>query len=259
MEPTIKIIGIRGHDLHLLQKGQGEDFLYLHAASDVGKWTESLDKLSESYRVFAPQHPGFGDSSRLDWIESVDDMVFYYRDFLDTMKIDRVHLMGGSIGGWIAAEFAVRYPERVKSLIIVGAVGIRVKGQPYADIFALNPGQLKSLSFFRSELAPVLSEEEQEIRMRDRRMLAQLAWEPRLFNPKLAERLFRIQAPTLIVWGKQDGIAPLGIGEKYAGLIPGARLKVLDECGHVPSIEKPLELAREVEQFLSEQSEGARI
>jgi pimeloyl-ACP methyl ester carboxylesterase len=257
MEPSLKTVDVRGHDLHLRQSGQGESLLYLHAARDVGMWTRTLDKLSQTFQVFAPQHPGFGDSAKLDWIKTVDDMVFYYTDFLDTMGIDQVHIMGGSIGGWIAAEFAVRHPLRVKSLILVGAAGIRVKGHPYADIFALNPGNLKSLAFYRPELAPVLSAEEQDKRVRDRRMLAQLAWAPRLFNPKLEERLFRVNVPTLIVWGSHDGIAPRAVGERYASLIPGAQMKIIEECGHTPSVEKPLELAQEVERFLTEQTKGA--
>ncbi len=246
-----QMIEFNGHILNFIQKGQGEDLLYLHAENDVGLWTETLEQLSEFCRVLAPQHPGFGDSARLDWIETIDDMVFYYKDFLDAMNIEKANLMGASIGGWIAAEFAVRYPERVKSLILVGALGIRVKGHPYTDIFIVNEEELNALQYYNSETIPSFTDEQQTSRLKDRRMLAQLVWQPRMFNPKLEERLHRIRVPVLIVWGKQDRIAPLAVGEKYMSLIQDSNLKVLEECGHAPMIEKPLELAREVIHFLN--------
>lgn len=243
-------LNVRDHDLHVLHGGDGEALLYLHGYDDAGIWTKALNNLSQFYYVYAPEHPGFGDSPRLDWIETVDDMVFYYMDLLDSFHIDKVHVMGSDLGGWIAAEMATRHPERIKSLTLIESYGIRVKGNPGADIFALNQETLKSLKYYNPELCPDLSQEEEERMIYNRRMLAQLAWKPRLFNPKLEERLFRIQIPTLIVWGSEDKVAPLAIGEKYTRLIPGAQLKIINECGHVPTIEKPEELVHLVRNHL---------
>jgi pimeloyl-ACP methyl ester carboxylesterase len=243
-------LNVRGHDLHVLHSGDGEALLYLHGYDDAGIWTRPLDELSQFYHVYAPEHPGFGDSPRLEWIETVDDMVFYYIDLLDSLQIDKVHVIGSSLGGWIAAEIATRHPERLNSLTLVNSFGIRVKGNLGADIFALNQESLKPLKYYNPELAPVLSQEEEEKLIYNRRMLAQLAWEPRLFNPKLEERLVRIHIPTLVVWGREDKVAPLVIGEKYANLIPGAELRVIEECGHVPTIERPADLVHIVRNHL---------
>jgi pimeloyl-ACP methyl ester carboxylesterase len=251
-----QILKLDSGSIHWMQKGQGENLLYLHAEADVGIWTETMEQLSQSYRVMMPQHPGFGESPRLDWIETMEDMVFYYKDFLDAMNIESVHLMGASLGGWIAAEFAVRYPERVKSLILVSALGLQVKGQPYADVFILNEKELNALQYHNAEHIPDFSDEQLASRMKDRRMLAQLVWHPRMFNPKLEERLHRIKAPVLIVWGKEDRIAPLAVGEKYQSLIENAEIKILEECGHVPTMEKPSELASEVIRFLNQGKES---
>ena len=81
--------------------------------------------------------------------------------------------------------------------------------------------------------------------------VAKVGWNPYLHDPKLAARLHRVQASTLVVWGRQDGITPLAYGERYRDLIPGARLAVIDRCGHLPSLEQPEQLARLIGEFLA--------
>ncbi|WP_102346333.1 alpha/beta fold hydrolase [Bacillus sp. Marseille-P3661] len=258
MNQVIETKSVRGHDVYLFQKGQGEVLLYLHGAGDVEQWSKSLEELSSSYHVIAPLHPGFGSSPRIDWIETVEDLVFYYKDLLDDINAEKVHLIGAHIGGWIATEFAVRYPERVKSLVLIDSIGIKAKGQSYTDIFSYNHEQVRSLEFYQMNNELILSEEEKETKTRDRRMLAQLTWKPRMYNPKLEGRLFRITSPTLVVWGKEDKIVPTAIGEKLTSLIPKANFVLIDECGHLPQIEKPIELRNEIEKFLNQQKEGVK-
>lgn len=246
---------VNGHDLHLLHGGEGEPLIYLHGYSDAGIWSDALELLSKSYHVYAPEHPGFGDSPRLNWVETVEDLTFYYLDFLDAQGIESAHIVGSSLGGWIAAEMALLHPGRVKSVTLIDAVGIRVIGNRMADIFMYDDAQLTSETFYNTDHAPKLSEEEQTKAKFNRRMLAQLGWQPRFYNPKLEGRLFRVKAPTLVVWGEQDRIAPLAIGEKYASLIPGAKLKVLPECGHMPVLEKQEALVEAIKEFTKKAQE----
>ena len=162
-------------------------------------------------------------------------------------------------GGWLAAELASTCPERISKLVLVDAVGLRIEGAEIADIFLLSPQELTPLIFYdvnkvaeREKLFPAKPTPE-EIELRDNsQIMAQLiGWKPYMHNPKLMHRLRRVKSPTLVVWGKQDGLVPLAHGEAYRAAIKGAELTVLDQCGHAPQLERPAEFVALVEGFLA--------
>ena len=114
------------------RSGSGEPVVFLHGAGGTRMWLPFYERLSETVDLIAPEHPGFGDTEFPDWLDGFDDVVLHYRDFLDELALDRVHLVGFSLGGWIAADLAIFYPERLKSLTLISPAGLHVAGSPEA-------------------------------------------------------------------------------------------------------------------------------
>jgi pimeloyl-ACP methyl ester carboxylesterase len=215
------------------------------------------DLLARRRRVLLPVHPGFGVSEGLEAIESMEDLVFHTLDVLDALGLDRVDVIGLSLGGWLGAELALRHPGRVGRLVLVDAAGVRVPGVPTGNPFMLTPAKVRELMFHDPMLpvaAAILPDtpppERLETVLRGREAAARLLWNPAQQYRKLTSRLWRIGAPTLIVWGREDRLIPLAYGETYARGIPGAKLEVLDLCGHLPPFEQPERFARIVLGFL---------
>jgi pimeloyl-ACP methyl ester carboxylesterase len=225
--------------------------LYLHSAMGEASWlTPHLAALAERVELFAPTHPGFAGSEGIDEIRDVEDLVYHYLAYLDAKGWDSVPVMGVSLGGWIAAELAARYPERVSKLVLVSSVGIWLPEQPIADLFAIDgrhPEKLRELLFHdrSSPFAQVLGVELESLPdevvvgfMNAMAATAKIGWNPLLHDPRLESLLPRISADTLVVWGANDRIVPLEYGERFAKRIPRARLEVVRECGHLLPLER---------------------
>ncbi|MBI1816489.1 MAG: alpha/beta hydrolase [Deltaproteobacteria bacterium] len=250
-----EFVSVRGVRTHLLHGGRGEPLLVLHPEYAANLWPPYLDRLAMHFRVLAPDHLGFGDSERPDWLDGIDDLVLHYADLLDAMEIPRCAVLGSSLGGWIAAALAMTYPARVTRLVLVGAAGLKVDGVPRYDVF-LNQVEdtLRHLFHDESRAAQLLpTEYGPEVLVRGYReatTLARLAWNPYLYDPKLERRLARITAPTLVVWGEQDTFLPPAYGEAYARAIPGATLRTVAECGHLVAFEQTAAFIELTTEFL---------
>mgnify|MGYP001250107468 FL=1 len=250
-----EMVRVGSTNVRILSGGEGEPLLFLHGANGGGKWLPALEKLAQHYRVMAPEHPGFGKSDEPEWLEEMYDLVLFYDEFLKHYKLDKVHLVGHSLGGWLAAEFAVAYPDRLRSLTLIAAPGIFVEGVIPGDNFMWNREELIRNLFYDQELAEQilsqeLSSEEVEMSVKNSETTAKLVWVPRWHNKKLKKRLGRIQAPTLIVWGKEDKLFPLEYGYAWEKLISGAKLAVFEQCGHSPHIEKTEPFVESVTTFI---------
>ena len=247
---------VRGKSIELREGGAGSPLLYLHGAG-LYIWMPVHDRLAARRRVFVPVHPGFGASEGFDEIEDMEDLVFHTVDVMDELGIERADVVGLSLGGWLAAELALRHPARVRRLVLVDAAGTRVPGVPKGNIFMVPAPKARELLFddptspLALRLMPDAPPPDRlETILRGREAAARLLWHPHVAYRKLTSRLGRIGAPTLVVWGSDDRLLPLPYGQAYADGIPGARLVVIDRCGHLPPIEQPERFADVVLAFL---------
>ena len=253
-DPTTSTISVNGCRVRLMRGGAGAPVVILHGASGPA-WLPYMAKLAANYDVIAPEHPGFGESESPDWLDNIHDLAYYYLDFLEQLDLRNVHLVGISLGGWMAAELAVRNTERLASLTLSGAAGMYVKGVEQIDTFLRTDEQRLRDYFFDQKkademIARVLSPEQEDRALKHRTIVAKLTWQPRGHDPHLEKWLHRIDVPTLLIWGDHDRLFPKEHAFAYQKLIPGSKAVIVPECGHVPQAEKPDAFLAEFEAFI---------
>jgi len=240
---TSERVIVSGCEIEILKAGVGPALLFLHGAGGAHNWTPYMDRLAEHYSVYVPSHPGWGRSDTPKWLDGMGDLAYFYLEFLKTLDKERVHLVGNSLGGWLALEIGVRSTEQIKTLTLVSAAGIHVEGVPKGDIFLWDEEERIYNTFFDKNLAEARlahkpSQEDADIALKNHFSTAKMAWHPRFYNPELQKWLHRITVPTLIIWGDSDKVFPPAYGRAMQKLIPGSKLIMLSECGHLPHQEK---------------------
>jgi pimeloyl-ACP methyl ester carboxylesterase len=265
-----RTLDVRGTSVELLENGSGPPVLYLHGVYDVhtfqGRTFPFHDELAKHCQLLMPALPGCGESGGSSDIMNIEDLAFHYLDLLDALQIKEATVVGFCLGGWIAAEMAVRNPERIGRLVMIGAGGLQVKGALNADLFMYSQNrdggvmlELRELLFGdpKSKIANHLvpdgrvSVGDEVRRYKGLTIAGRVGWEPPYFlNMKLARRLHRITAPTMLLWGEQDRLIPLANGKAYKAGIPNATLQSIKGAGHSVHIEKPDECLSHVLPFL---------
>lgn len=243
-QPSETMIDCRGCRLLMRRAGAGAPLLYLHGAIGFPGWLPFFDRLSQRCEVLAPDHPSFGCSTTPEWLDDIGDLAYFYLDLIDALKLDRVHLVGHSMGGWLALEIAVRSTARIAALTLLDSAGIRIKGKPMPDILVMDREETTRLAIadpkmVEQQLAIPLTPEMQEQMAMNRIAAARLAWQPRFFNPQLRKWLHRVTVPTQIIWGEHDGIIPADYAAEFQRLIPGSKLLMVPGAAHSPHAEKP--------------------
>jgi pimeloyl-ACP methyl ester carboxylesterase len=256
MAPRSDFLDVRRVRTHVLGAGRGRPLLVLHPEFGADLWSPYHDLLAERFRIVAPDLPGFGRSDRPEWLDEVDDLVFHLIDLLDELKLDRVSIVGTSFGGWVAAAVAVAHPERVERLVLAAPAGIRVDGVERYDLFANSAEEvLRHLFHDPSRIAQIVPVEygpDVVVRAyRELTTLARLAWNPYYYDPKLQQRLPRVTAPTLIIWGEEDEFLSRRHGEVFSSLLPYATLKTLPGCGHLVPLEDAASFSTLAIEFLN--------
>lgn len=261
--PVAKEIAIFGQKIHYLEAGSGPTVILLHGLGGSSQvWQFNIAPLAEKFRVLVPDQIGFGKSDK----PLVNYRIRTYVDFLDQfckqLKIERASLVGNSMGGWIAAHFAAAFPDRVDKLVLVDAGGYAPPKDFDTRVFYdLNPttrAGMKALSakvfynkLFLTDVAI------------DQAMAARLAAGDGFTIKSITESIIRgedyldsvvktIKRPTLLVWGREDGLIPLSDAERFKRDIAGSQLVVIDQCGHVPNVEKAAEFNSITLKFLTE-------
>ena len=256
MPDAIKSLVVNGVTIEAVERGSGRPILFLHPGIGIDPAAPVLTELAKGGRVIAPSHPGFGTSQLPKGMTSVDDVSYFYLDLLEQLDLHDVLVVGVGLGGWIAAEIAVKNETRLSQLVMANAVGVKISDREtrdIVDIWALLPNEFNALAYHDPKNGErdykTLPEAESLAAARNREAYARLAWSPYMHNPKLKSRLHRIGLPTLFLWGTADRILSESYGRGYCALIPGARFETIERAGHFPHLEQPDEFARRVLGF----------
>jgi pimeloyl-ACP methyl ester carboxylesterase len=253
-EPAATKISVRGCSIVLRRAGAGRPLLVLHGASDAEQWLPVMDDLAARHDVIIPEHPGFGASDTPAWLDTIPDLANFYLDLIDQLDLGDVDVIGHDLGGWIAAELAVRNARRLASLTLVAAAGIHVAGVAQTDPF-LRTDEQRVRDLFHDParademIKRVLRPELEDVNLKNQTTTARLTWQPRGYDPHLAKWLHRIKLPTLLVWGANDKLLPPAYASAWQKLIPNAQLVVVPDCGHLPHVEQRAAFVTVLENF----------
>jgi 2-hydroxy-6-oxonona-2,4-dienedioate hydrolase len=259
--PEEKSVVVFGQKIHYVEAGNdGPTLILLHGlGADSSIWAANLATLSEKTHVFAIDQIGFGRSDKplLDYrITTFTDFLY---GFMQALKIPRATLVGHSVGGWVAADFAVQHHDMIDKLVLVDSAGVTPKewkgGRTPVN---LNPASLtdtrKTLEFLFYDKAIITDQLVQQLFERRLRngdgYTVTRVLEGMGFDAWPTKRLAAVKAATLLIWGREDALTPVGHGETLHKGIPNSRLEVLGHCGHLPQIEKPAYFNKLVLDFL---------
>jgi pimeloyl-ACP methyl ester carboxylesterase len=256
------------HKWVYLAGGEGETILFIHGfGADKDRWGPFLRGFSGTYRLVVPDLPGFGENSRVPSASyDIASQVKRLNRFVETIGLAEFHLAGISMGGYIAAYYAGEYPQKVKSLVLMDAAGVRSRMPSYFWQSYKKDGKVvllyktpkefdefMSFLFYRPPWVPgrfkaYMAQKgayHYELRKKVLEDMAQCG----LYL--LEDRLHRIRARTLILWGANDRILHVSSVEKFEKGLKNSRTVIIDKCGHVPYLEKPGETKRACSDFLA--------
>ena len=263
---TSKEVLVFGQKIHYVEAGTGPTVILLHGlGGSTQVWQFNIAALAEKYHVVVPDQIGFGKSDK----PLVNYRIRTYVDFLDQfckqLKIDRATLIGNSMGGWIAAMFTATFPDRVDKLVLVDAAGYAPpKDIDTGTFHGLNPTTREGMKILVGKV--FYNKIFQTDAAIDQAIAARLAAGDGYTINRITESIIRgedfldgivktIKRPTLIIWGRQDGLVSLAEGERFNKDMAGSKLIVIDQCGHVPNVEKPTEFNAAVLKFLTESAQ----
>jgi pimeloyl-ACP methyl ester carboxylesterase len=258
-----KSVVVFGQKINYLEAGSGPTVVLLHGlGGNTTNWAFNVPALAQKFRVLVPDQVGFGLSDK----PLINYRVATYVDFLDRflaeLKVERASLVGNSMGGWIASSYALKHPSKVERLVLVDAAGFAPpKDFDLAALSGLNPStrdgmrQLAGMVFFNRMMSSDAAIDlllTQRLSAGDGYTIQSLVESIHRGEDMLDGRLAPLKQPTLIVWGREDGLTPLAReGEKFRQAIPHAEMVVFEQCGHVPQVEKAAEFNAAVLKFLS--------
>jgi pimeloyl-ACP methyl ester carboxylesterase len=254
-ETFVEAAGVR---IQLRSGGAGPPLLVLHGELGVPGWLRAYEHLARHFTVHVPSLPGFGQSARPDWIASVRDLAAWVTWFVRDLKLPQpLPVIGSSLGGWVAAEIATMNAGLFTKMVLVGAAGLQPDAGHVWDYFVHSNQEAFAQAFHDPAKAPeyeryygAWTPEDEAQAEWNREMAARLLWKPYMRSHTLPDLLRGIATPTLVVWGREDAIIPLGVCQRYVRAIPGATATVLDRCGHLPEMEQPDAFVHAVLEFL---------
>lgn len=251
-----EVIEVEGNPTVFRRGGEGPTTVFLHGGGGTRAWTPFHAELAKKVDLIAPEHPGFGDSPKPDHFDRWEDYILHYDAFFRALELDKVHLVGTSLGAWIAANLAVYFPERFASLTLITPVGVRVIDEPLFDVFRMSPEEgLERLLNGRAaqhedQLVQEDAFEDGLHAFAEESTAALLMWNPR-YDAKFDYRLNRIQAPTQVIAAEDDRTVGNEQAPRFAELIPDANLTTLAGPDGQPSshgmlIDQPADVAHQI-------------
>jgi len=251
----VEVAGLR---IHVDEAGDGAPLVVLHHSTGPF-WTPFYDNLASSFRVIAPDMPGYGRSERPDDARAPRDLAVLLLQLIDELDLDRVHLVGMGLGGWVAAEMATMAQRRLSTLTLVGAAGIKPRTGMIHDPMMEGWIDYEKYSFSSEEAyTKVFGEGDPNQDILDlwdysREMTARITWKPWMWTVTLPTLVKGVKTPSLVVWGAHDRVVPLDCGEQYVEQLQNANLEILEDSGHVVDLEAPEALAKLITQFAESQ------
>ena len=268
---TLENINICNTQIEMLKGGSGDSLLILHGTDGSLGWLKYAQELAEEFTVYIPSHPGFGNSEKPEWIQTMTDLTFFYSWLIEELQLENCNVMGFSIGGWLTAELLSVSPNLFNKAILVDSAGIKPQNEDIVDIFLLTPQQVAELMVKNMNNVPefekVFGDSEapsgtyyitgstgnfnpQYIADKNRETAVRLCWKPYMFDPKLQHTLNRVNKPVQIIWGANDALIPLECAQMFHSSIPNSQLNIIDDCGHLPQMEQTDKFVKIVKDFL---------
>jgi len=255
----LKTIKTHRAPIRYYEGGKGQPVVFLHGAGGIRDDDAFLAKLTESFHVYAPLIPGYGDSEECHEIRDMLDFTLHTWDVVDALGLKDPILVGHSMGGMIAAEMAAISPNDVSRLALIAPAGLWLDDHPIADIFTKLPYEMPALLFHDVEAGKARLTT--GLAMDDPKFLQnflvtnarQLGMAGRLLFPVpergLSERLYRVKAKTVLVWGDSDKVVSPVYAHEFKRLIKGAQLVSIPEAGHMVLQEKPRETVAAIQRL----------
>lgn len=239
-----------------LEKGRGEPVVLLHGLfGDPGNWAPVIEALVDGFRLYAPQLPiDYRPGHPPRRFTSIHQLTDYVSAFFDHFGIERAAIGGNSLGGQVAIDFCLRYPDRADRLIITGSAGLFERSLSGGRVPRVTREFVyeKACEIFydpRHVTVELVDQVQEMLSDRDYlRFLIRVAKATRDYNVK--DELAKLKLPTLIVWGRNDRITPPAVAHEFAEHLENARLVFLERCGHSPPIERPEAFSRILRAFL---------
>jgi len=250
----------RGCKVRVFEAGQGVPLVFLHGAGGLFAENPFLEKLAQRYRVFAPELPGYGESTGEEQLEDMLDFTLHGFDVIDALGIEKPHLVGHSMGGMIAAEMACVAPHDVSKLVLVAPAGIWIPENPIPDLFSFLPHEFAQMLFHDRALGEQLLTGGLDLRNMEALVEFYIGNARRLGmagkilfpipNRRLSKRLYRLRAQTLLVWGAQDRLIPPLYATRWREHLPQAQLEEIEAAGHMVPYEQPEAFVAAISRFI---------
>jgi pimeloyl-ACP methyl ester carboxylesterase len=269
---TAKSVEISRFKIVYAEGGTGDPIVMLHGfGGSKNDWLQFAKYFTSDYRVILPDLPGFGDSTKLEEEEfGIMFQVERVHKFARALQLEKIHLVGHSMGGNIAGNFAGTYPEMVKSLALIDAARVITPEKSEFDLLmekGVNPYMIKDVRDFDTFMEFLCYKPPQIPSLMKRHIAKQIMATYKLyeksFNEEWEKSIFpeskirKITAPTLIIWGDSDKNLHVSSAYIFQKNIEGSKVVIIDKCGHIPFMEKPEDTASAYSEFLKESARTA--
>ena len=259
--PPPQTVMVRGHKIAYYEAGKGNAVILIHGlGADSRHWAANIDALSNNFRVIALDQIGYGQSDKPLTRYTVENFSDYLHGFLLALKIPEASLVGNSLGGWVALDFTIRHPQMAERLVLVDAAGLRPTAALKWPEGGRKPLSLLNTHWFfdlleankewgTTDLGP--NAFERHVQNGDSYTVASSVAEMATGREFEDKKLEKVKVPTLIIWGRNDMLIPLAMGEEFHKGIKDSQMMVIDGTGHIPMVAKPAEFNQAVQKFLS--------
>ena len=239
--------------LSYVEQGEGRPFLLLHSGAGPGSMIGLAGVLATNGRAILPTYPGFNGEPRPERFARIDDLALAGLAIIEKLDLRDVVVIGNSVGGWIAAEMALRNSPRIASIVLINAAGIETGSAELAiaDPMAVPPAERARMAFHNPQkfaVAPA-TPEAAAVMAENQKTLRVYAGNPFMHDPTLRARLRQVSVPAMVIWGASDKVVDAEYGRVFADSIPNGLFELVTEAGHFPQIERLEEVVRLIRDF----------